>query len=328
MSRDPLIVITLEKTNDIQLFSEIIGKDKEATFFKFFPWTIFDGPKIFNEILLHYKYHKEIFPKHKIIFLLNTIEEYNLFRLKGIPCEYVNQNAFIDPTIFRPLFKEKKYDIVYNARFEYTKRHYLLKRCEKISLLSVLILRLNNKKKDYIKFLKNILPESQILNFNNSKKLKEFNINDSIPFLAPNQVNQAINKSKLGVILSSREGACYASAEYLLAGLPVVSTINIGGRNTFFDERFCRIVPSTQKAVKNAVDELISQNINPKFIREETIKKFIPHINRFKKLIIQVYHDMGYPVNNIDLLWEDKYIHKMLKYAQPFPKSFIKQITN
>ena len=44
------------------------------------------------------------------------------------------------------------------------------------------------------------------------------------------------------------------------------------------DKRFCRIVPSNPKAIKIAVDELISLNISPSFIRKETIKKLNPHM--------------------------------------------------
>ena len=92
------------------------------------------------------------------------------------------------------------------------------------------------------------------------------------------------------------------------------------------DKRFCRIVSSNPKAIKNAVDELISLNISPSFIRKETIKKINPHVQKLKKLLREVMK-MGKQNNNdFDTLWENMYINKMIKYAQPFPKSFIHDI--
>ena len=49
------------------------------------------------------------------------------------------------------------------------------------------------------------------------------------------EVNNFLNQCKVGIILSEVEGANYASIQYLLAGLPVVSTKSKGGRDVFFD---------------------------------------------------------------------------------------------
>lgn len=43
-------------------------------------------------------------------------------------------------------------------------------------------------------------------------------------YLSPVEVAAALNQCGVGGIFSAEEGTCYASTEYLLCGLPVVST--------------------------------------------------------------------------------------------------------
>ena len=223
---------------DIQLFSEYIGTDKKAFFLISFWWTLFDGPNTISDILKLYRFHKGKFPNHVIIFLVNTIDEFRIFNRQGIKCRFINHNALVDPEIFKPIKCKKKYNIIYNARLEKSKRHYLLKDCEKISLLSAYIHEIDTEKKGYINSLKEDIPDAEIVNFENPKKLKNIEIKNGLPFLLPKKVCKVINMAKVGVMLSAKEGASYASIEYLLSGIPVVSTISQGGRDVFFDKRF------------------------------------------------------------------------------------------
>ena len=322
-SKEPLIIFTLEEVSDFYHFSNIIKKERRATFIKLFPWTLYDGPRLFNQAFTDYNTHLKQFPKHKIIYLLNTEEEYSQFKSNNIPCEFVNQNALLDPNIFFPIKETSKiYNCIYNARFEIIKRHYLLDYCEKISLVSSLVLRMDNSKKNYIKKIKKIIPNAEILNFSPPKQFGKYEPEEVLPQLNPIDVNKYLNQSRVGMILSHKEGACYASAEYLLAGIPVISTKSIGGRDIFFDERYCKVVSSNKKAIRKAMDELIKQNIDSDFIRSEVIKKFKPHIDRLKEVILNEFELYGQKIDNIDQLWEKIYIHKMLKFSQPFPQAF------
>ena len=103
MSKNPIIIFTSEEVDELHHFSKIINKDRAATFFKLFQWTLFDSPWVIDKVIRDYHIYKENFPKHKIIFLLNTHEEYYLLKLKGIPCEFINQNSLIDPKLFYPM---------------------------------------------------------------------------------------------------------------------------------------------------------------------------------------------------------------------------------
>jgi glycosyltransferase involved in cell wall biosynthesis len=325
-NRDPYILTVLESINDLQIFSEVIGKNKNVIYLKFFSWTLFDRPGILERTIFDYKNQIKKFPKHRIIFLLNTLEEYHYFKSKGINCKFINHNAFVDPNIFKPLNSIKEYDIIYNGRLEMVKRHYLLKSCENISLLSASILRSDQTKIKYLNYLKKIIPNADLLNFDSPIKLNRLSSFENIPILDPKGVSDAINKAKIGVILSYKEGACYASMEYLLSGVPIVSTANIGGRDIFFDKRFCKTSLSNSFSIKKSVSKLLNDNISSDFIRSVTLNKIQLHINKMKNLLEEIFLEYGVLNANIDEVWEKIYLNKMLKTSQKFPENFIRDI--
>jgi glycosyltransferase involved in cell wall biosynthesis len=91
--------------------------------------------------------------------------------------------------------------------------------------------------------------------------------------LLRSSVNALYNRASCGLALSALEGAMRASVEYLLAGLPVVTTVNKGGRDYYLDGRFSAHVADDSLEIARAVDEFAAQQISPEFIRSETMKK-------------------------------------------------------
>ena len=75
-SKEPLIIFTLEEVGDFYHFSNIIKKERPATFIKSFPWTLYDGPRLFNYVFRDYDIHLKQFPKHKIIYLTTLFEAF------------------------------------------------------------------------------------------------------------------------------------------------------------------------------------------------------------------------------------------------------------
>ena len=325
-NRDPYILTVLESINDLQIFSKVLGENKDVIYLKFFSWTLFDRPGILDRTIFDYKNHVKKYPKHKIIFLLNTPEEFRYFKSKGINCRFINHNAFVDPNIFKPNNCKKEYDIIYNGRIEILKRHYLLKSCKNISLLSASVLRPDQSKIRYLNLLKKIIPNADILNFDTPKKLKQLSSFEEIPIINPKEVSNAINKAKIGAILSYKEGACYASMEYLLSGIPIVSTANIGGRDVFFDKRFCKTSLSNSYSIKKTVSNLLKDNIPSDFIRSVTLNNIQIHIDKMKRLLDEIFLEYGVLNANIDEVWGRVYLNKMLKTSQKFPENFNKDI--
>lgn len=83
----------------------------------------------------------------------------------------------------------------------------------------------------------------------------------------------------------------FASMEYLLAGLPVVSTKSKGGRDFFFDERFVEIVDDNTHSVSKGVQKIIQKNIDPEIIRSETLQKVNKQRKKFYQLIEKIVTD-------------------------------------
>ena len=322
----PLIIFTSEHISEIKEFSKIIGKNKKAYFFIYFWWTLYDSFNTIKNILHYYKIHQNEFPNHRITFLINDINEIPRLNRFQLPIKFLHQNSFVDINIFKPIQMEKEYNIIYNARIEDNKRHYLLNECTKIGLISAFIHDIDEHKIEYLEYLKKLLPDALLLNYKPPQKLRDFNLYDGPPQLKEQEICKMINKARVGVILSAKEGACYASIEYLLSGLPVVSTINIGGRNHFFDKRFCRIVPSHPKRIREAIDELISLDISPHFIQKETIKKMKTHIVNIKSELGKIYKSNNVYYTKVENDYERYFVNKMIINAQPFPKNFINDI--
>ena len=67
-----------------------------------------------------------------------------------------------------------------------------------------------------------------------------------------------LNSSICGGIFSLKEGACFASSEYLLCGLPVISTQSVGGRDVFYNENNSVICENNSDSVDEAFHEILS----------------------------------------------------------------------
>lgn len=92
-------------------------------------------------------------------------------------------------------------------------------------------------------------------------------VNAAAGFLAPAQVAAVLNTAEVGGIFSAEEGACYASAEYLFCGLPVVSTACVGGREVWYDGDNSVIVEAAPEAVAAGVEQALRHLASGRFDR-------------------------------------------------------------
>lgn len=318
--KDPYIVFTTERTSEIEVFSEEL-KDHKAYFFVIFATTLFSEPHRIRQ--LKDSYYKQIarFPDHKIIFLCNTKQELDSVKPFCKDAHFINQNALLDENIYKIIQSDKDLEVVYNGRLNRSKRHYLIPNKYRLGLISASIINLK-KERNYLKQLKNQIPNALIQNFNPERRLAEMDDQsfDSIPFLIENEVVKALNRSKVGVILSSFEGANYASMEYLLCGLSVVSTRSSDGRTVFLNNKYCRMVGSRKRAIRKAIDELLSANFSPEEIRNNALKDIYPHRQRLLKVIGEILIENDIRLT-IDQFWKRFYQNKMTRF-KPFPKEF------
>jgi glycosyltransferase involved in cell wall biosynthesis len=194
------------------------------------------------------------FPEN-LYFLCNDWQTYYVRKPHIKNLHVINQNCFMDESIFCIKDKfEKKYDVLYNGRRSKTKRHYLAKNVGEELKLALVYPHYDLSWSD--------LPEDELPRHVYHNKVG----------LSPQQVCDVINQSRVGLILSAREGACFASSEYLLCGVPVISTPSKGGRAFWYNDENSLIVDPDPAAVLDAARALIAAPRDPHRIRAAHLK--------------------------------------------------------
>ncbi|MFD2570784.1 glycosyltransferase [Spirosoma soli] len=258
-------------------------------------WSIESIKEIIQMIYIIAK-NKILYPKINVSILCNTQKELKILKFLKINAIYCNHNCFIDENIFDINNNKKKYKAVYNAVLSRFKRHIL---CSKIEGLTLITYKYDNTK--YKKYLEENLHSAVWQNY------KE---NGAIVFLTSDESASVYNQSYVGLALSKVEGAMYSSTEYLLCGIPVVSTKSKGGRDIFYNIYNSIICKANSTDVSMAVDILSKRNVNPYKIRKDTLELMLAHRQRFVEhinLIIKK-NNLGYDIRDT---WNNWYINKL-----------------
>lgn len=279
-------------------------KNRSAYFLYFWCWNI-DEPERVHLVKHFEKLHQKKYPRHRFIHLCNTISQLEAFQKCNLNPIFCNHNAFVDENVFKPLPNiPKKYDAIYDARFKDYKRHYLTAEIKNLALLYDFNTVVDNP--EYVEKVKQQCLNATFLNHQNSGDYRK---------LKAEEVNLALNASKVGLCLSRVEGAMFASIQYLLCGLPIVSTESVGGRDVFFEDDFTLIVDDNAGAVREGVQIMIERNLSPQMIRNKTIEKMWVHRNWFISAIQNIYDADG--INkNLASEWKNIFFNKLYKYQK------------
>ena len=226
--------------------------------------------------------------RFKLLFLCNSKIEEDLFKNNGMAACYCHQNAFLDENKYRIRAINKKYDAIYIARITPFKRHYLSKNIRNLFLIG----SHSDKEEDFF-----------------NKTLEELNHATWKEKVYARDIFKYINQARVGLCLSKEEGAMFVSAEYLLCGLPVVNTRNLGGRDGIFSDYNSITCEDKPEPVAESVQKLIDKNLDPEKIRQETILQFNFHRKTFIELIQDIHKTEN---SNIDFTkeWEKVFVHK------------------
>jgi glycosyltransferase involved in cell wall biosynthesis len=246
------------------------------------PWWSIPGDDIWAKRLSDIKHLAEARPETIVHFFCNSDSEVSFLREMNFRAILMNHNTFCNENVFTVMSIDKSFDAIYNAKLIPFKRHHLAK---DIKSLALLYSRFGDQG-EYFKKLKAMLPEAQFLNGDpGTASYVTFN---------SARVTEYLNRARVGLCLSKVEGGMYASIEYLLSGLCVVSTKSSGGREVFFDSRFCRIADDNPASVSEAVNDLIASQIDPHFVRNETLVKVEASRRRFIDYIDDLQRLQGY----------------------------------
>ncbi|MGA4555029.1 glycosyltransferase [Methylorubrum aminovorans] len=199
---------------------------------------------------------------------------------------------------------ERSYDAIYNAQLAPFKRHYLARTIPSCAYITKLFSHFpaEHKRASIAKFLGELPRGHTVLN----------DIADGdVRLMDHLQVNRALAGAHVGLCLSKVEGAMYASAEYLLAGLPVVSTPSAGGRDAFFHPDTCLIVDAP-RAVQDGVAAMKAPNLPPDYVRSVTIGFIDQQRDAFNRFIDAL---RGRAAQTSDRRWSFAYHHKLSQFG-------------
>jgi glycosyltransferase involved in cell wall biosynthesis len=233
--------------------------------------------------------------KDNFFFMFNSNHEMDNFTQYGFKGDVINHNAWIDENqVMKSLPNTPKiYDAVYVARRSAFKRHMLAESIQKLALIAG-----NNHGKDI-----SDVPNNPAF------------INDTP--LKPAEVCEKINQSHVGLILSASEGACFSSSEYLLCGIPVVSTPSFGGRDVWYNEYNSIICEPNADAVADAVERLKRRDIDPMVIRQMHIDMAQVHRQRFINQLQHVFNRFSTVSIDATSYFNKNFMHKMRKSYTP-----------
>jgi glycosyltransferase involved in cell wall biosynthesis len=312
ISTQPRIFHVARNGNPFSQFTDLFEylfenlKDQPAYFI--YTWYWYAGkPEAIKTIAEIEGEHRQRYPKFDFFHLSPTSHQAQLFREAGLKTILCNSNSLVDERIYKPLpFIEKKYDAVYDARMVEWKRHYLASQIKNPAFIYYFI-----KIEDDPDYASRMQEQFSGAHFFNHTETGEYKI------LQASEINECLNASRTGLCLSAEEGAMYASIQYLLAGLPVVSTESLGGRDVFFDKRYVSIVEAEPEAIKRAVEELINRNIPADFIRQNTLEKMRLHRQNFIFLVQSIYEREGIE-RDFQSEWDKIFFNKLVKNQNHF----------
>jgi hypothetical protein len=204
-----------------------------------------------------------------IVILANSLEE-KIFFEKKVRCDvlFCNHNAFLDEkkyTIYNSI--KQKYDLVIDSAFHEYKNVNIAKKIQ------------NTLHIGYFKYIKRNSDDKVIPNFGILANFKD----SEYKRLDKHLINIHYNQSLMGGLFSECEGACFASSQYLLTGLPVISIKSVGGRDIWYNEHNSIICENNEDSVYEAVElsksKIISGEFNREKIRDLHLKQMDEHRN-------------------------------------------------
>jgi len=229
--------------------------------------------------------------KDRFIFLFNSPEEMKIFNDSGFVGRLIPHNCWLDENVIYPRAVKKAYRAIYVARRSAFKRHMLADKVMDLAIVSGE--NHGNAVSD--------IPKSA---YTNEKKLSTA------------EVCTKISESHVGLILSETEGGCFSSSEYLLCGIPVVSTPSLGGRDIWYTEYNSIISEPSSEAVADAVEYFIRNPRSAEKIRNHHIKQSNAFREEFITMLREVFLEYNVKEDAREY-FKAHFFHKMRESIKP-----------
>jgi len=301
IAQDPLIAVTYGGGAVLEAAEKVAARaNGTAAYLLLQPsWH---GPAQLPDILRAAKLVAAIAPNVRMTVAAATPEDDLLFRRSGLSSIWCNHNAFLDERIFHPEpDREKLYDAVYVGRLVRMKRHELAAHVPRMAIISGRY----EFDEAYATACISAFDDLRYVNFEPGSGRRQ---------LSAEEVREVLVASRCGLALSELEGAMYASAEYLLCGLPVVTTPSKGGRDVFFHPDYVETVEPSQDAVAEAVARLNARNLDPWTIHRRTLELAKPHRIRLLMWMSGILQQNLFQVAG-ENLWLPSFVNKLADWS-------------
>lgn len=225
-----------------------------------------------------------------------TTGETAVVQRQGLAAFHCAVSALVREDLFTPSPAcHRRFDAIYDARWTDLKRHDLARSVRSLALIAAPSVPEARRTVGYSLRARVAMRHATWISSPWGLTKKQW--------LSYEEIDAAYSQARVGLCLSRVEGPMLASIQYLLAGLAVVTTHNLGGRDEFFSAPYVRWVNDDPKAVADAVEELVSLELEPQAIREPTLIKMRQHRGRMQAWIQQVILAHGGDLGRWDREW-------------------------
>ena len=208
---------------------------------------------------------------NEFIICCNSKSEYNLCKIFGLNAKLFNQNMHECEHEFKPVDASKIYDAFYAAQARKFKRMHLACLVKKLYILTYGCKNYTNDDGNDLSIFE--------------PKIAHADLNKSF-IHGRDKISKLICSSHCGLALSKKEGAMWASVQYLLCGIPLVTTPSRGGRDYFYDDDYVILVKDNSRSVLDGVNLAKKRNYDPIKIRNKILQKMVKHRYEYLDFII------------------------------------------
>lgn len=247
-------------------------------------------PQFFREYMEILKLCNEHNPNFKIennIILCNESFAVRELRILGFNAIFCHHNMILDyENIYQILDVEKTFDAVCSTRGMKYKRNYLFK-----GIPNIAIIQHGANEFKWVGY--------------EPKWINEY-------FVDSKTVNKITNESHCGIIVSAKEGGNLSTTQYLLAGIPVISTPNEGGRDHYLNNENSIRVSADKQCIKEAVEEAKSRDWDREAIRRGAIEI----IDKDRRIFMDIMESIASKYDEVkgQDIWEKSYSDKFKLY--------------
>jgi len=222
----------------------------------------------------------------------NTKQEVEAAQRAGFRSAWVNHNAWLDERLLQPLNRPKEYRAVMVSQLAPYKRVHLAAKVEGLALVP-----------------------SRLFHLHQPVDVSHFTDATIIENLSAGGIAEILCRSRVGLILSEEEGACYASSEYLLCGIPVVTTASRGGRDVFYTGENSHVVAPTEDDVVRGVAWMIEHAPDPWTIHHAHVALSQTFRERFILEVLCGICEQQNVTADLQQLFASIFKHKMVTYV-------------